>query len=149
MPSHPFRLRSISILSSHLCLGLPNGLFHGRFPTKTQYTFLHICRLSPASQQQDVPHWGNISPVGQGLLIIEASRSHPDTPQSVGLLCTNDQPDLTTHNSHKRQTSVYSVKFRTRDPSKRRAANPSLKARNQWGLAYCDKRDQFTVQMTD
>jgi hypothetical protein len=31
--------------------------------------------------------------VGQGLLIIEASRSHfVDTPQSVGLLWTSDQP---------------------------------------------------------
>jgi hypothetical protein len=29
--------------------------------------------------------------VGQGLLIIEASRSHSDTPQSVGLLWTSDQ----------------------------------------------------------
>ena len=29
--------------------------------------------------------------VGQGLLIIEASRAHSDTPQSVGLLWTNDQ----------------------------------------------------------
>ena len=27
----------------------------------------------------------------QGLLIIEDSRSHSDTPQSVGLLCTSDQ----------------------------------------------------------
>jgi hypothetical protein len=31
-------------------------------------------------------------PVGQGLLIIEASRSHSDTPQSVGLLRTSDRP---------------------------------------------------------
>jgi len=30
--------------------------------------------------------------VGQGLLIIEASRSHSDTPHSVGLLWTSDQP---------------------------------------------------------
>jgi hypothetical protein len=29
--------------------------------------------------------------VGQGLLIIEASRSHSDTPHSVGLLWTSDQ----------------------------------------------------------
>jgi hypothetical protein len=28
----------------------------------------------------------------QGLLIIEASRSHSDTPHSVGLLWTSDQP---------------------------------------------------------
>ena len=31
--------------------------------------------------------------VGQGLLIIEASRSHSDTPHSVGLFWTSDHPD--------------------------------------------------------
>ena len=31
-------------------------------------------------------------PMGRGLLIIEGSRSHSDTPQSVGLLWTRDQP---------------------------------------------------------
>jgi hypothetical protein len=35
-------------------------------------------------------------PVGQSLLIIEASRSHSDAPQSVGLLWTGDQPDAET-----------------------------------------------------
>ena len=30
--------------------------------------------------------------VGQGI-IIKASQSHSDTPHSVGLLCTSDQPD--------------------------------------------------------
>jgi len=35
-------------------------------------------------------------PVGQGLLIIDASRSHSDKPHSVGLLCTSDQPDAET-----------------------------------------------------
>ena len=34
--------------------------------------------------------------VGEGLLIIEASRSHSDTPHSVGLLWTSDQPDAET-----------------------------------------------------
>ena len=29
--------------------------------------------------------------VGQGLLIVEVSRSHSDTPHSVGLLWTSDQ----------------------------------------------------------
>jgi hypothetical protein len=33
------------------------------------------------------------APVGQGLLSIEDSRSHSDTPLSVGLLWTSDQPD--------------------------------------------------------
>ena len=32
------------------------------------------------------------SSVGQGLFIIEASHSHLDTPHSVGLLWTSDQP---------------------------------------------------------
>ena len=31
--------------------------------------------------------------VGQGLIIIEGSLSHPDTPHSVGLLWTSDQSD--------------------------------------------------------
>jgi hypothetical protein len=34
--------------------------------------------------------------VGQSLLIIEASRSHPETPHAVGLLWTSDQPGAQT-----------------------------------------------------
>jgi len=48
--------------------------------------------------------------VGQGLHIIEVSRSHADTPHSLGILWMSDQPDedpyLTTYNTHKRQTSM-------------------------------------------
>jgi hypothetical protein len=36
------------------------------------------------------------SPKNLPLLIIEASRSFSDTPQSVGLLWTSDQPDAET-----------------------------------------------------
>ena len=35
---HPTSWRSILILSTHLRLGLPSGLFHSDFPTKTLYT---------------------------------------------------------------------------------------------------------------
>jgi hypothetical protein len=35
-------------------------------------------------------------PVGHGLLTVEASRSHSDTPHSAGLLWTSDQPDTET-----------------------------------------------------
>ena len=49
-------------------------------------------------------------PVGQGFLIFQSSRSHLDTPYSVGLLWMSDQPDaeiyLTTQNSKKRQNSM-------------------------------------------
>ena len=40
MPSHPTSWRSILILSSHLRMGLPSGLFLSGFPTKTLYTLL-------------------------------------------------------------------------------------------------------------
>jgi len=39
---------------------------------------------------------GATAPVGQGLLLIEDSRSHSDTPHSVVLLWTSDQPDAET-----------------------------------------------------
>ena len=43
IPPHPTSWRSILILSSHLCLGLPNELFPSGFPIKTLYAPL----LSP------------------------------------------------------------------------------------------------------
>jgi hypothetical protein len=56
--------------------------------------------------------------VGQGLLIIGASRSHSDTPQSVWLLWTSDEPDAQT------ATWWYTINLRDRYPFPRRDSNP-------------------------
>jgi len=53
--------------------------------TEVNYTPLNLHDLF-FSQGSTAP------PVGQGPLVIEASRSHPDTPHSVGLLWTRDRP---------------------------------------------------------
>jgi hypothetical protein len=40
IPSHPFYLKSILILSTHIRLGLPSGPFPSNFPTNILYAFL-------------------------------------------------------------------------------------------------------------
>jgi hypothetical protein len=73
--------------------------------------------------------------VGQGLLIIEASRSHLDTPHSVGLLWTSDRPVAETSTSqHTTLTSdrhpyVFNG-IRNHNPSKRASADPRLRPRD-------------------
>jgi hypothetical protein len=73
--------------------------------------------------------------VGRGLLIIEASRSHSDTPHSVGLLWTSDQPRrrdlyLTTQTQ---DTNIHAPGgIRTRNPNKRSAADLRLRPRGHW-----------------
>jgi hypothetical protein len=71
--------------------------------------------------------------VGQGLLSIEGSRSHLDTPHSVGLLVISQTqrplPDI----QHLQETDIYApVGIRTRNPRKRAAGNPLL--RPGWAL---------------
>jgi hypothetical protein len=58
--------------------------------------------------------------VGQGLLIIEASRSHSDKPHSVELLRTSDQPDAET------STWQHTTFTRDRHPSPRLDSNPQF-----------------------
>ena len=57
-------------------------------------------------------------PVGQGLLIVEASRSRSDTPHSVGLLWTSDQPVAET------STLQHTTLTRDNPPCLRRDSNP-------------------------
>ena len=70
-------------------------------------------------------------PMDQGLLIIEASQSHSDTPDSVGLLWTTDQPDaetytLTTHNTHRIQTNMLLQGFESAVPGSERPQTDTL-----------------------
>jgi hypothetical protein len=60
--------------------------------------------------------------VGLGLLY-EASRSHSDTPHSVGLLCTSDQPDVET------STWQHTTLTTDRHPCSRRDSNPQIPAK--------------------
>jgi hypothetical protein len=66
--------------------------------------------------------------VGQGLLINVVSWSHSDTPHSVGLLWTSDQPDAepcSWQHSIFTRTDIHAPSgIRTRNPSKRAAAEP-------------------------
>jgi hypothetical protein len=65
------------------------------------------------------PYWG------LGRPIPEFSRSHSDTPQSVGLLWTSDQPrrrdlHLTTRDVYKRHTSMPPVRYEPEIPASER-----------------------------
>jgi hypothetical protein len=53
VPAHlPISLRSILVLSSHLHIGLLNGLFISGSPTKPQHVLLsHVCYMSCPSHQ--------------------------------------------------------------------------------------------------
>jgi hypothetical protein len=72
--------------------------------------------------------------VGQGLLVIIASRWHSDTPHTVGLIWTSDQPDAETSGpdnaQHSQETDIHALGgIRTHNPSSRAAADPRLKLR--------------------
>ena len=64
-------------------------------------------------------------------LLYDVPRLHSDTPQSVGLLCTSDQPVadpslyLTTHITHKRQTFMLP---RDSNPQSEQAGGPDTHA---------------------
>ena len=68
--------------------------------------------------------------VEQGRLIIETSLSHSDTPHSVALLWTSDQPHAETYTWQ--NTTLTGDGHRTHNPSKRTAADPRLRTRGHW-----------------
>jgi len=65
--------------------------------------------------------------VGKGVLTVEDSRSHSDTPHSVGLLWTSDQSDAETSTwQHTRQTSMPPVGFEPKIPASERPQTHAL-----------------------
>jgi len=78
--------------------------------------------------------------VGQGLLIVEASRSHSGTPHSVVLLCTGDQHHAKTstwqHRTLTRGRQRCPSGVRTRNPCKRAAADPNALGRAPTGIGF-------------
>jgi hypothetical protein len=74
--------------------------------------------------------------VGQGLLIIEASRSHSDTPHSVGhsgRVISPTQRPLSDNAQHLQETDIHAPGgIRTHNPSKRAAEDPLLRPHGHW-----------------
>jgi len=97
----------------------------------SQPVVLITWRVLHESENPPSPSMAQQSLVCQGLLIVEASRSHSDPPQPVGLLWTNDQSDA--------ETTIWQHTTLTRDrlpcprwdsnphPRKRAAAYPRLR----------------------
>jgi len=83
-------------------------------------------------------------PVGHGLLIIEASRSHSDAPHSVGLLWTSDRPVSGTptwqHNTH---TQTWPSGIQTRNSRERAVTDPCLRPRGHRDRPLCCKWDEI------
>ena len=75
-----------------------------------------------------------LSLVSQGLLIVEDNITLINTPHSVALLWTSDQPDAETFTKqHKTLTrDRYPGGIRTHNPSKRTPADPRHRARDHW-----------------
>ena len=79
-----------------------------------------------------------LPPVGQGLLIIEASWSHSDTPHTVGLLWTSDQPEAETstwQHTTIRQTSMPPAGFENTIPASERPQTHALDRAANWESA--------------
>ena len=99
-------------LCSWLCSQLITGTYH-------MYVCMYV--FPPPMAQQP--------PLDKGLLNIEASRSHSDTPKSVGLLWTNDQLVAVTstwYNTEERKLSMPPARFEPAIPASERPQTDAL-----------------------
>ena len=73
--------------------------------------------------------------VGIGLLIVEVSRSHSETPHSVGLgrVIGQSHRPLSDNTQHSQETGIHaSSGIRTRNPKKRSTADSRLRLQGHW-----------------
>jgi len=97
----------------------------------------HYPEKGPVNERQGCRFfYDSTALVGQGLLIIEASRPHTHTPHSVGLLWTSDRPDAETcARQNIQETGIHSPRgIRTGNPIKRVAAGTHLRPHGHWDL---------------
>jgi hypothetical protein len=127
LPSYHFVHHNVHLDSSDIKLGPPYSISYG-MACQTLSKF--CCRVLHI-YYDSIPFFLSMTqqpPIDQGLHIIAASRSHSDTSQSIGLLCTTVRRTdlyLTTHNTHNRQTSMPLAGFEPTIPaSKRRRTHP-------------------------
>jgi len=100
--------KHLTVASCWFSLSLHNLLtMHGHRKLKIRYR-VHKNPTLPSDHSHPHPPSRHSSPLGQGFLIIEVSRSHSETPHSITPLdewsarCTDLY--LITHNTHNRQT---------------------------------------------
>ena len=86
--------------------------------------------------------------VSQGLLIIEALRSHSDTPHSLGLLWAREKPDAETAcYNHNRQISMIPAEFEPAIPASERPKIQGLE-RAASGIRYIILPSSLELIMT-
>jgi len=87
---------------------------------------------------------GSTAVVALGLLIVEVSRSHTDTPHSVGLLWTSDRPTSESqHTTLSRDRHPFLGEIRTHNPSKRAATDQCRRQRGHWDRRNTGNQNLF------
>ena len=93
--------------------------------SKIEFYILQVARIDFFFTKAQQP------PVGQGLLIIEDSWSHSDTPHSIGFLWTRNQ--LVPETSTLQHTNILAPGgIQTHNPGKRAAADSRLRPLSHW-----------------
>jgi hypothetical protein len=120
-----------SIANSHLPILLPFQMSvrpYARIYTCCQYRTCQQQLLSLLPRNTKVVSGSTVA-VDLGFLNVWASRSHSDTPQTVGFPWTGHRPVAETstrqHTTH--TTDICPGGIRTHNPSKRAATNPRLR----------------------